>query len=72
MDKTNELLQRADRTIAESERLIDELQKSVRKAELLDNRLHYLHNLRIEDAQRAGRLPQCVSRLTFRGDPTQF
>jgi len=45
-------------TIAESERLIDELQKSVRKAELLDNRLHYLHNLRIEDAQRAGRLPQ--------------
>ena len=49
MAKTNELLQRADQTIAESERLIDELQKSVRKAELLDNRLHYLHNLRIED-----------------------
>jgi hypothetical protein len=58
MAKTNELLQRADRTIAESERLIDEPQKSVRKAELLDNQLHYLHNLRIEDAQRAGRLPQ--------------
>ena len=61
MPMTKEFLNRADRAIAENERLIDELVKSMRKAEELDNRLHYLHNLRVEDAQRSRRLPQLAS-----------
>ena len=54
----NELLQRADRAIAESERLMDQLLKSRWEAERLDGRLHVLHQLRIEDNRRAGRLRQ--------------
>lgn len=54
----NELLQRADRAIAESERLMDQLLKSRSEAERLDSRLHVLHQLRIEDDRRTGRLRQ--------------
>ena len=47
----DQLLQRADQAIAESERLIDELRKSMLRAQELDDRLNYLHWLRIDDAR---------------------
>jgi hypothetical protein len=48
----NELLQRADRAIAENKRLVEELRRSIRKAQELDDRLQYLHLLRIEEATK--------------------
>lgn len=45
------LLQRADKAIAESERLMDELSVSMEKAKWLDRYLHYLHWRRIEEQQ---------------------
>jgi len=49
----NELLQRADRAIAESERLIDQLSHTMREAERLDRWLHELHQRRINEQRRA-------------------
>jgi hypothetical protein len=46
----DELLQRADRAIAEGERLREELRRSMLRAQQLDDRLNYLHWRRIEDA----------------------
>jgi hypothetical protein len=43
-------LQRADRAMAENKRLVEELRRSIRKAQKLDDRLQYLHLLRIEEA----------------------
>ena len=48
----NDLLQRADRALAENKTLVEELQKSVRRARELDDNLQYLHWLRIEDERR--------------------
>jgi len=47
----NELLQRADRAIAESQRLIDQLCDAMKKAEQLDRWLHELHQRRIDDTR---------------------
>ena len=53
----NELLQRADRVIAESMQLVAELRKSVQRAHELDDRLQYLHWLRIEEERRQNEGP---------------
>ena len=50
----DQLLQRADRAIAENKRLVDELRKSIRRAEELDGNLQYLHWLRIEEDEAKG------------------
>jgi hypothetical protein len=47
----DQLLRRADEAIAESQRLIDELRRSMLRAQELDDHLNYLHWLRIEDAR---------------------
>ena len=47
----DQLVERADRAIAESRRLKDELYLSVTKAKRLDEHLHYLHLVRIEEEQ---------------------
>jgi hypothetical protein len=47
----DQLLQRADKTIANSERLINELAVSMRKAQQLDDRLHELQQLHIEEVR---------------------
>ncbi|MCP3459632.1 hypothetical protein [Bradyrhizobium sp. CCGUVB23] len=46
----DELLQRADRAIEQSKRLIDELEERRSKAAQLDNGLHHLHQLRSQEA----------------------
>jgi hypothetical protein len=48
----NELIARADQAIAESKRLIEELYEKRLRAEQQDQRLHYLHQLRLEDQKR--------------------
>ena len=53
----NELLQRADRAIAENKKLVEELRKSIQRALELDDHLQYLHWLRIEEEQRQGEGP---------------
>ena len=45
----DELLQRADRAIAESRRLVGELCDAIGKARQLDRWLQYLHQRRIEE-----------------------
>ena len=45
----NELLQRADRAIAESERLIEQLSHTMREAEQLDCWLRELHRRRTDE-----------------------
>jgi hypothetical protein len=52
---TNELLERADRAIAERKRLIDRLSQARWKAMQLDNRLHDLHQCRIEEESKRRR-----------------
>ncbi|MHC2334399.1 hypothetical protein [Bradyrhizobium sp. USDA 4454] len=47
------LFDRADRAIAESKRLVDELREAVWKAERLDRNLQYLHWRRLEDEAEA-------------------
>jgi hypothetical protein len=47
----DQLLQRADKAIAESKRLTDELHKSMLRAKQLDDRLNHLHWLRIEESR---------------------
>jgi hypothetical protein len=49
----NELLQRADRAVAESERLIEQLSQTMREAERLDRWLHELHQRRIDERRPA-------------------
>jgi hypothetical protein len=44
-----QLLQTADKAVAESKRLVDELRRLMFRAQLLDGRVNYLHWLRIED-----------------------
>jgi hypothetical protein len=43
--------QRADKAVAESKRLIDELRMSMLRARQLDDRLNHLHWLRIEESR---------------------
>ena len=49
----NELLHRADRAIAESKRLIEELSHAMLEAERLDRWLHELHQRRIDEERPA-------------------
>ena len=51
----DQLFQRADKAIAESERLKDELSGSMRKAQQLDDHLHDLQR-RMEDASQRTQL----------------
>jgi hypothetical protein len=49
----NELLRGADRAIAESERVIEQLSRSMREAQRLDRWLHELHQRRIDEHRPA-------------------
>lgn len=55
---SNDLLQRADRAIAEGKILVEELRKSIRRALDLDDRLQQLHWLRIEEERRQNETPR--------------
>ncbi len=48
----DQLLERADKAIAESQRLKDQLYLVITKAKRLDEHLHYLHLAKIEETQR--------------------
>jgi len=48
----DQFLERADKAIAESERLRDELYLLVMKAKQLDKHLHFLHWVGTEEARR--------------------
>ena len=48
----DQLLERADKAIEESQQLKHELYLSVMLAKRLDEHLHYLHWVRIEEEQR--------------------
>ncbi|WP_161491886.1 hypothetical protein [Bradyrhizobium centrolobii] len=45
----DQLLQRADKAIAESERLVVELLSTIHRAQQLDDQLNFLHRLRMQD-----------------------
>jgi hypothetical protein len=54
----NELLQRADESLAESERLIDQLYEARRKAAQLKTWRHDLRQRRIQETEKRSKVPE--------------